>query len=198
MSNIVNKRRTRLLSVISNRILIGFALLLFVSAQGQSGATTGPISPAPSPQVKQTVDAITGQWSGKMTAKVPGFPAEAFAWTMDCKAVAMGAGASCANTGKASIGSMAESCLLAYDPEGKSIHYMCVTSMGEVHDHKGQWKDDKTIEFEPLRAGMMGQAVTETIRWHFPSANTIDKTSIVTLADGSMMQFEFIGQRSRK
>jgi hypothetical protein len=92
---------------------------------------------------------------------------------------------------------MAESCLLAYDPEGKAVHYMCVTSMGEVHDHKGAWKDANTIEFEPLRAGMMGQLVTETNRWYFPDANTIDKTSEVTLADGSSMNFEFKAKRNR-
>ena len=149
----------------------------------------------PPAEIKRTLEAIAGTWSGKMTAKVPGLAAETFDWAMDCKPVAQGAGASCTNFGTASIGSMAESCLLAYDPVGKAVHYMCVTSMGEVHDHKGQWKDAKTIEFEPLRGGMMGQLVTETNRWYFPDGNTIDKTSIVTLADGSSLNFEFIGKR---
>jgi hypothetical protein len=116
---------------------------------------------------------------------------------MDCKPIALGSGASCTNTGKASIGVMAESCLLAYDPEGKAVHCMCVTSMGEVHDHKGAWKDANTIEFERSRAGMMGQLVTETNRWYFPDANTIDKTSEVTLADDSKMNFEFKAKRNR-
>ena len=132
-----------------------------------------------------------------MIAKVAAYPAETFDWKMDCKVVARGAGALCTNTGKASIGEMAESCLLAYDPEGKAVHYMCVTSMGEVHDHKGKWIDSKTIEFEPLRAGMMGQLVTETNRWYFPDAGTIDKTSEVKLADGSSMNFEFKGTRQK-
>jgi hypothetical protein len=179
----------------SMRIVVGVVLLLCVSTQGQKNEANNPKQSVPPPEVKRTVDAITGTWSGKMTAKVPGFASEAFEWAMDCKPVALGAGASCTNTGKASIGSMAESCLLAYDPQGKSVHYMCVTSMGEVHDHRGQWKDDKTIEFEPLRAGMMGKLVTETNRWYFPDANTIDKTSIVTLSDGSSMNFEFNGKR---
>lgn len=150
--------------------------------------------PAPS-EVKRTVDAIIGKWSGQMTATVPGGSPESFAWSMDCKAVAFGAGADCTNEGKASIGSMSESCLLAYDPEGKAVHYMCVTSMGEVHDHRGRWKDDRTIEFEPLRAGMMGKTVTETIRWFFPNANTLVKTSSVTMSDGGSMSFEFNGKR---
>ena len=167
-----------------------------VIAQKVGGQVKPPKMVSP-PEVKQTVEAIVGRWSGQMTAHVPGVPVESFSWTMDCKLVALGSGASCTNTGKASIGSMAESCLLAYDPEGKAVHYMCVTSMGEVHDHKGVWKDSNTIEFEPLRAGMMGQLVTETNRWYFPDANTIDKTSQVTLADGSSMNFEFKAKRNR-
>jgi hypothetical protein len=169
-------------------------LALPVIAQKPDGQAKPPQATSP-PEVKKTADAIVGRWTGQMTARVPGAPAETFTWAMDCKPIALGAGASCINTGKASIGFMSESCLLAFDPEGKSVHYMCVTSMGEVHDHKGTWKDAKTIEFEPLRAGMMGQLVTETNRWYFPDANTIDKTSVVTMSDGSSMNFEFKGKR---
>jgi len=53
-----------------------------------------------------------------------------------------------------------------------------------------QGSDNKTIEFEPLRVGMMGQLVTKTNRWYFADANTIEKTSMVTLAYGSSMNFE--------
>ena len=173
------------------------AWILMLAAPAIAQKQDDQRKPAPPPEVKRTVDAITGRWTGQMTARVPGAPAESFNWTMDCRTIAQGAGASCTNTGKASIGVMAESCLLAYDPEGKAVHYMCVTSMGEVHDHKGAWKDANTIEFEPLRAGMMGQLVTETNRWYFPDANTIDKTSEVTLADGSSMNFEFKAKRNR-
>lgn len=165
-----------------------------VIAQKKDGQPKPPATPSP-PEVRKTVDAITGRWPGQMTAHVPGAPVESFDWTMNCKPIGLGSGALCTNTGKASIGFMSESCLLAFDPEGKAVHYMCVTSMGEVHDHKGTWKDAKTIEFEPLRAGMMGLLVTETNRWYFPDANTIDKTSEVTLPDGSSMNFVFKGKR---
>ena len=178
-------------------ILVWLVMLaLPVIAQKQADRQKPPAAPS-TPEVKKTVDAITGNWSGQMTARVPGTPVESFTWKMNCTSVAQGAGASCTNTGKASIGLMSESCLLAYDPEAKAVHYMCVTSMGEVHDHKGKWTDGQTIEFEPLLAGMMGQLVTETNRWYFPDANTIDKTSAVTLADGSSMNFEFKGRRNR-
>jgi hypothetical protein len=159
-----------------------------------------PVNPQSStilPEVARIAEAIQGRWTGVMIARVPGHPAETFDWRMDCKVIARGAGAACTNTGTASIEEMAESCLLAYDPEGQAVHYMCVTSMGEVHDHKGKWIGDKTIEFEPLRSGMMGQLVTETNRWYFPDAGTIDKTSEVRMADGSTMNFEFKGTRQK-
>jgi len=176
------------------RILIILAVLTVpVRAQKQDAGpkTLGPVAP----EINQTVEAMQGTWLGKMTATVPGFAPETFDWVMNCQIVAKGAGLLCANRGHASIGSMEESCLLAFDPEGKAIHYMCVTSMGEVHDHKGKWVDARTIEFEPLRAGMMGRPITETLRWRFPNNRTIDKTSEVTLVDGSSMRFEFRGQR---
>jgi hypothetical protein len=151
--------------------------------------------PSNSADVSRTVAAFAGKWSGQMTATIPGAPSETFDWTMDCKPVAMGSGVSCTNGGKASIGVMAESCLLAYDPEGKAVHYMCVTSMGEVHDHKGQWKNGSTIEFEPLIAGMIGQTVTETLNWRLPNPKTLSKTSTVTTPDGNKMTFVFTGKR---
>jgi hypothetical protein len=178
-----------------NNILV-WLLVLAAPLIAQKQERKPPLTASP-PEVKKTVDAITGRWSGEMTARVPGAPVESFNWMMDCKPIALGSGASCTNHGKASIGVMAESCLLAYDPDGKSVHYMCVTSMGEVHDHRGKWTDDQTIEFEPLRAGMMGQQITETLRWYFPNPNTIDKTSEVKLSDGSSMNFEFKGKRHR-
>jgi len=171
-------------------------LILFLSVAILGQKPEGRPSRPPVPEVARTLQAIQGVWHGEMTANVPGFPVTTFDWTMDCKAVALGAGASCTNSGKASIGLMEESCLLAFDPEGRSVHYMCVTSMGEVHDHKGLWKDNHTIEFEPLRAGMMGQVITETLSWRFPDAQTIDKVSVVALSDGSSMRFEFKGWRN--
>ena len=148
------------------------------------------------PEVTKTVERIIGVWKGEMTANIPGAPPASFGWTMDCKAVALKAGALCTNGGTASIGEMAESCLLAFDPEGKAVHYMCVTSMGEVHDHKGKWTDLNSIDFEPLEAGMMGQQVTETLKWRFDDNGTIDKTSEARLPNGTVMQFRFKGKRT--
>ena len=147
-------------------------------------------------EVKKTVEAITGVWKGVMTANLPGAQTGSIDWTMDCKPVALNSGALCTNGGKADFGELAESCLLAFDPEGKAVHYMCVTSMGEVHDHRGKWVDSSTIDFEPLQAGMMGKQVIETLKWHFDDDRTIDKTSEVRLPDGGVMRFQFKGKRA--
>src|SRR5262245_38071891 len=136
------------------RLFVTFLLVVFPAAfQKQSPQVKPSVS---SSEIRRTVEAITGVWKGQMTANIPGTPPGSIDWTMDCKPVALNAGALCSNGGTASFGQMAESCLLAFDPEGKAVHYMCVTSMGEVHDHKGKWTDLKTIDFEPLQAGMMG------------------------------------------
>jgi hypothetical protein len=179
----------------SIHLLIAVVLVLLPIASQKQNLQVKPQMPVSPPEIKRTVGAINGVWKGRMTATVPGAPSESFDWMMDCRPVSMATGALCSNSGKASIGVMAESCLLAYDPEGKAVHYMCVTSMGEVHDHKGKWVDPKTIDFEPLLAGMMGQPITETLKWYFPDEETISKTSEVKLRDGSVMHFEFKGKR---
>ena len=56
--------------------------------------------------------------------------------------------------------------------------------------------DLKTINFEPLQAGMMGQQVTETLRWHFDDNQTIDKISEVRLPNGTVMHFRFKGKQT--
>lgn len=48
---------------------------------------------------------------------------------MTCRVVALGSGAACSMKGTASIGPIEEACVLAYDPEGKAVHFMCVTSI---------------------------------------------------------------------
>ena len=148
------------------------------------------------PEVKQTVDAVLGSWNGQMTAVVPGAGSETFPWKMDCNRAALGSGAVCTSEGTASIGPMAQSCLLAYSPEEKAVHYMCVTSMGEIHDHKGQWKTN-SIEFAPLEGFLSGGRMVENVTMSFPDRTTIKTRSVVTLPDSSVMTFDFTGIRKR-
>ena len=175
--------------MLNMRVLACLLVLLSVEA------LAAPTLPPQPPEVKRTVDAVVGRWSGSMMATVPGAAPQAFDWSIDCKAAALQAGAICTMKGHASIGDLAQACLVAYDPEGKAVHYMCVTSMGEVHDHKGQWKDGTTVVFEPLVGALQGKPMTETITWAFPDPRRMTTRSVVKLDDESSMSFEFEGMR---
>ena len=179
----------------SNRRVLVW-LFVMCSAEALAGQEqVAPTRQVPSPEVKRTVDAVVGRWSGSMTATIPGAPPETFGWSIDCHPTALHAGASCTMEGHPSIGELAQACLVAYDPEGKAVHYMCVTSMGEVHDHRGSWTDGTTVAFEPLVGGLQGRSMTEEITWSFPDPRRMTTRSVVTLPDGSAMRFDFEGRR---
>src|SRR6516162_5277430 len=167
--------------------------VLAITAGAQ--APPPPSPPPPPPQVKQTVEAVSGRWVGQMTAALPGLKPESFPWEMVCRPAALGAGATCAMKGIASIGTIEEACLFAYDPAGKAVHFMCVTSMGEVHDHQGQWSADHEIQFEPYPASWNGKPASEDVRFDFPDSKHIKTSSVITTQDGSKMTFEFHGSR---
>ena len=173
--------------------LLSAALALIIACAAQT--TPVPTQSAPPPEVSKTAGAVNGRWVGSMTARLPGLEPDHFPWEMTCSSAALGFGASCPMKGTASIGPVEEACLLAYDPEGKAIHFMCVTSMSEVHDHKGQWPGDRRINFEPYRISISGHPATEDVTFEFPSPDRIQTTSVITAENGSRMTFEFSGSR---
>jgi hypothetical protein len=62
---------------------------------------------------------------------------------------------------------------------------------------QGIWHGKMTanVPGSPPAAFDWTMTITETLLWRFPDTNTIDKVSEVQLADGSLMRFEFKGQR---
>jgi hypothetical protein len=149
------------------------------------------------PDAERTVHTTLGRWTGTMVATVPGDKPGRFAWTIDCHVVAGGRGAACEQSGTASIGKIEESCLVAFDPETKAVHKMCVSSAGEVHDHRGAWRDPTTLAFEPLHTTMRGATVTETVTMRFPDATTLVNESVFALPGGATMTFAFTGKKQR-
>ena len=173
--------------------LLAFAIAIAITCLAQ--APQPPAPPPSPPQVKKTVDAVSSRWTGQMTAALPGLKPESFPWEMTCNPTALGAGAACFMKGTASIGAIEEACLFAYDPDGKSVHFMCVTSMGEVHDHKGQWISNHEIRFDPYPTSWDGKPATEDVSIRFPDSQRIQTSSVITKHDGSKMTFEFLGAR---
>ena len=150
--------------------------------------------PAPPPEVKKTTDTFTGKWVGEATVDMGDGKPEKIKTAFDCKKVALGAGVSCSMAAKGSMGPMEQNCLVGFDPEGTGVHLMCITSMGEVHDHKGKWSDDKTVTFDSLTADMGGKSATEDLTIAFADPKTMTVTSITTQGD-TKLTFTFSGKK---
>jgi hypothetical protein len=170
---------------------------LLGSALAQDKAKKEAAPPPPPPEVKKTTDAFVGKWNLDSTIMMPGLKEPAkFKMVWDCKKIALGNGAECSSDVKlpSPLGPFAISCLLGANPEDKAVHMMCITSMGEVHDHKGAWKDDKTIEFEPLKYTDHGKPATETVTFTMSDPKSMVFKSTTKTPDGDMA-FEGTGKR---
>src|SRR5438045_2964078 len=121
-------------------------LLLFVTlALGAAPADAGA-----APELARTVERLAGRWTFDITVALAGskLPVKA-KLTWDCKPVAAGRAVSCVGGAKLpELGTLEEASLVGYDPETKAVHMMTVNSMGEFHDHRGAWKDERTLELE--------------------------------------------------
>lgn len=76
-----------------------------------------------------------------------------------------------------------------------SIKLALIAQVGAAQDIANN-KRENGFCLSNLRIGsLLRQMGTETNRWYFPDARTIDKTSEVKLPDGTSMNFEFKGTR---
>ena len=175
-----------------------FALLTALVLSTTAIAEEKAAAPAPvTPEVAKTVQAFLGKWTvnGTMTAPALSAPAPT-KMLVDCQLTALGGALNC--TAKADItglGPVEMGTLIGYDPEGKVVHFMVISSAGEFHDHMGTWKDDKTLEFQPLKFKNHGQDATEDFGFSFTGPNAMSFKSVTTNADGTKETFEGTGTR---
>ena len=139
----------------------------------------GDPAPAPSPEVKRTVDAFEGRWSLDGTIVMPGDGPKQATMKMDCKKIAKGKAVSCTFSGP-----FEGSALVAYDPYSRAVHFMAVTSDDEVHDHKCHWQGDGKLVCDPLKGGMAGMAITEDLEFSTGSKKFGFKATMA-MPDGS-------------
>ena len=152
--------------------LIGLICLLS-RAHGQSKGSVTP------PEVKRTADAFLGRWvlTGTDTEPSPQAPVH-FNLTIDCKPAALGAAVSCSFVGRLpGVGRVEASSVIGYSPDEQVVRWMEISSTGEYHDHRGQWKGD-VIEFEPLEFSISGKKATEYLSIGFPSAGKLTLRSV--------------------
>jgi hypothetical protein len=141
--------------------------------------------PAPSPEVKKTVDAFEGRRTLEGTIVMPGEGPKAATMKMDCRKTAKGKAVACTFSGP-----FDGSALVAYDPYSKAVHFMAVTSDDEVHDHACQWQADQKLVCAPLKAGMSGMAITEDLEF-FGAGKTLGFKAVMTMPDGRKATCEF-------
>lgn len=156
------------------------ALIFAITAQSASAEPTASLTTG-------MIAAMSGEWSGVMRAEVPP-DTEEFPWRASCAPVALGAGVLCHSEGTASIGPIAQSCLIAVAPGEEEVHLMCVSSMGEVHDHRGRYVDG-AIRFEPLRAAISGAIVEEIVEYRITPGGEMQTLSVVRATGRPDMRF---------
>lgn len=139
------------------------------------------------------ISSMVGEWSGVMHASVPP-NSEDIPWRVSCTPIARGAGVLCRSGGSASIGPIDQSCLLAVAPGDEVTHLMCVSSMGEVHDHRGRFEDGR-IRFVPLRARISGKMAEEIVEYEVASDGTLRTSSVVHEAAQPEMRFTLEARR---
>jgi hypothetical protein len=139
------------------------------------------------------IASMIGEWSGVMSANVPP-NTEDVPWRISCEPIGRDAGISCRSGGTASIGRLDQSCLLAAAPVSHEIHLMCVSSMGEVHDHRGRYEDG-WLTFEPLRSWIGKDMVEELVKYQIAADGTMRTSSVVLRQGQPTMRFTLTAHR---
>jgi hypothetical protein len=173
--------------------LIVFLFMTSAVAYAEEAKPGAP--PPPPPEVQKTVDALTGNWATNMTLTMPGQAPAKFKGTWHCKKIAGGTAVECSLSTKVpGLGLMEETGLWGYDPETKSVRSMIWNNMGEIHDRRGAWKDDKTIEMT-LSATAGGKPLEETLVMTLNGPKKLTFKSVSKTAEGTTI---FEGEGTRK
>lgn len=172
----------------------GLALVGVLAVATVTGAAAPP--PASPPEVAKTVRAFEGSWAVEGSVTASGQEPAASRLRIDCKPTALGAAVLCTMTGETEgMGPFEAGYLVGYDPVEKVVHFMAMTSDGEYHDHKGTWKDDSSLVFDPYPYQSAGGPVTESFGIKWTDSRTMTFTSTTTMADGSSVTFQGKGAR---
>jgi hypothetical protein len=171
---------------------------LFVSALAGLPHATAPAATSSQNHAlsaRAMISSMVGEWSGVMSAQVPP-NREDIPWRVSCIPIARDAGVLCQSGGTASIGPIEQSCLLAVAPGDEEAHLMCVSSMGEVHDHHGRYEGGR-IQFVPLRARISGKMAEEIVEYQVAPDGMMRTLSIVREKGHPTMRFTLRATRVR-
>jgi carbon monoxide dehydrogenase subunit G len=190
----------------SGGAITSMALILAIVAGTAPLATAGaaesppnapPAAAAQPPEIKKTVDAFAGRWIMDTTITAPGSAPQKAPLKVTCRETAGRKAVTCDMVGNIpGSGLMEAAFIVGFDTFGKRVHFMAITSDEEVHDHVCRWTDASTLACDPLKAGLMGEPVTEDFVIT-SGAHRLSFKSTMTLRDGSRIVFDGVGRRGK-
>ena len=173
------------------RSIAGTALSLLLVASGAARAEES--APAPAPEVARTSEAFNGRFTVDGTLAMGTAPASKVKVTVACRKVARGRASSCTLAAKTPMGPMEGAMLVGYNALDKAVHFMSMTSDGEVHDHVCRWQGN-ALGCDRLKGNMGALAVTEDLSFRF-EGSTMSFQSLTILPDGTRMAFAGTGRK---
>jgi hypothetical protein len=174
------------------KLISSFGFLALLAGQALAQAPAAP--PAPPPEVKKTVDTFSGNWTVEGTVTgIPGTKGPVkMKESVSCQKAAGGLVAVCTGKGTAEgLGPVQDVLLVTWVAQEKAMHIVGADSMGEFHDHKCAWKDDKTVACDPLTV----PAGTVDLSMTVPDAKSFAVTETTTMKDGSKVTFDGKGKK---
>jgi hypothetical protein len=171
---------------------LSLSLSLFTLLPG-AVARAGETAPAPAPEVARTSDAFQGRFQVDGTLAVGSAAPAKVRFAITCRRTALGRAAACSMAAKTPLGPMEGSMLVGYNELDKAVHFMSMTSDGEVHDHVCRWKGS-TLACDPLKGNLGAMSVTEDLSFQFDGKKmTFESRS--TLQDGTRIVFTGTGRK---
>jgi len=190
----MNRRMVALMGVVLVPALAGVAV-----AKGPPKKAPAPKVEAPPvpPEVTRTVDAFVGRWRFDGSLTPPGAKESLKAkFLFTCRKAAGGRAAACDFTARfPGMSPMEETQVWAFNPEDQKVHLVAVNTSGEVHDHQGAWKDEQTLEFEPLKTTDDGKPVEDSLVVTWDSPKSVSFDAVTSYPDGSIVIFRGKGKR---
>ena len=166
-----------------NKIIAVLALMLVTGVTAHAGTR---MLHNPVPEGVKKLYIFLGNWQGKATMTENG-QTQSFDYFMDMKTDADGWGILYHEKGLIPNATPYLGFgMLAFDQNDNSLHIFTVSNYGDVHDHKGNWTDDKhfTVVY---KGSPEGKSMKEELTVEFMNADSWKFTDVVTV-DGQNFQ----------
>jgi hypothetical protein len=123
---------------------------------------------------------LVGEWSGTGSLKM-GPNEMAVTSKYRCDVAEGGVALTCVhNADIEGMGPMVENALIGFDPAEQKLHWYNINTMGENHDHVGEWTSDQKIQWS-YKGKQDGKPLTESISMEIKGTNELSFRSETTV-----------------